>query len=52
MKIDYNFDCNCCMVTEIYVPDNATNDEIEQAIFNDIVSRYANDFNWIKVGEE
>lgn len=52
MKITYNFDCHCCIEDiEINVPENATNEEIEQAIFDDIVSKYANNFNWKKEKE-
>ena len=52
MKITYNFDCHCCVEDiEINVPKNATNEEIEQAIFDDIVSKYANNFNWKKEKE-
>ena len=47
MKVTYNFDCHCCVEDiEINVPKNATNEETEQAIFDDIVGRYANNFNW------
>ena len=53
MKITYNFDCHCYVEDiEINVPENATNKQIEQAIFDDIVARYANDFRWKKEGEE
>ena len=53
MKITYNFDCHCCVEDiEINVPKNATNEETEQAIFDDIVSKYANDFSWKREGEE
>ena len=52
MKITYNFDCHCCVEDiEINVPKNATNKQIEQAIFNDILGRYANDFSWKKEKE-
>ena len=52
MKITYNFDCHCRVEDiEINVPKNATNEEIEQAIFDDIVSKYANNFNWKKEKE-
>lgn len=49
MKVTYNFDCHCCFEnSEIDVPDNATSEEIELAIFDDILSRYADDFSWRK----
>ena len=52
MKVTYNFDCHCCVEDiELNVPENATNEEIEQAIFNDIVARYANNFDWKKEKE-
>ena len=52
MKITYNFDCHCFVENiEINVPENATNEQIEQAIFDDIVSRYANNFDWKKEKE-
>ena len=52
MKVTYNFDCHCCVENiEINVPENATNEEIEQAIFDNIVGRYANDFSWKKEKE-
>ena len=53
MKIIYNFDCRCCFDChccvdniEINVPENSTEEQIEQEIFNDIVEKYANNFNW------
>lgn len=49
MKILYDFDCHCCIDDiEISVPDDATEEEIELAIFRDIIDRYALDLNWRK----
>lgn len=52
MKVLYDFDCHCCVEDiELYVSDDATDEEIELAVLRNIVSLYANHLGWKKAGE-